>query len=54
MLKDVEQKSKIINNGANQMCLLLLYKLGSPLSVQEAKKELFKLVTQRYHKDGDE
>ena len=34
------------DDGANQICLLLQYKLGSPLSMQEAKKELFKLVTQ--------
>ena len=33
-------------NDANQICLLLQYKLGSPLSMQEAKKESFKHVTQ--------
>ena len=40
---DLKQRN---DNGANQSCLLLQYKLGSPLSMQEAKKESFKHVTQ--------
>ena len=44
----------LLKEMTNQICLLLQYKLGSPLSLQEAKQELFKLLTQWYHKDADE